>query len=177
MTPDKQPAFWFKPGSEQAKQLENEIMAEIKRLTVFSNRGLWALLLFTAVSIFAWQGFSFIVIPESYAAFLGAPPPANIISIALLVYTFSAMILSLSRMMSGIEHKSSFCHVGYLTGFFLFYHFAKALDDNFWVVFGAGVTIITVEMYRIWSFAKLAIIRKEEQLEYVKRTGRTPLED
>jgi hypothetical protein len=99
------------------------------------------------------------------------------ISLVLLLYTFSAIILSLSRMMGGIEHKSSFCHVGYLAGFFLFYHFAKALDDNYWAVFGAGITILGVESYRIRSFCAEAISKKNEQLSYIIRTGRAPIDD
>ena len=95
----------------------------------------------------------------------------------LLVYTFSAIILSLSRMTAGIEHRSSFCHVGYLTTFFLFYHFAKALDDNYWAVFSAGITILGVESYRIRAFCNEAIARKTEQLEYVKKTGQMPAEE
>lgn len=99
------------------------------------------------------------------------------ISTVLLLYTFSAIILSLSRMMAAMEHKSSFCHVGYLTGFFLFYHFAKALNDNYWAVLGAGFTILSVESYRIWSYCNEFIKKKTEQLEYVRRTGRMPLEE
>ncbi|MDD2856816.1 MAG: menaquinol oxidoreductase, partial [Desulfuromonadaceae bacterium] len=93
----------------------------------------------------------------------------------LLFYTFSAIILSLSRMATGIEHKSSFSHVAYLTAFFLFYHFGRSLQENYWAVFGAGITILVIESYRIWTYCAEGISRKKEDLEYAKRTGRAPI--
>ncbi|MBT1073478.1 menaquinol oxidoreductase [Pelotalea chapellei] len=161
-------------GTEAASiRLETEIAALRKR----SNRGIYALALFLLIAMIAWQGFTQLPSPEKVIAVLGTPPSAQMISIALLLYTFSAIMLSLSRMMGGIEHKSSFSHVGYLTGFFLFYHFAKGLDDNYWAVLGSGMTILGVESYRIWTFCNEAIVRKIEQLDYIRRTGRLPLED
>lgn len=174
-TTDHQPA----PAEGQSKRdsLISDISADISRLSTFSNRGLWAMSLFMLVSMMAWRGFPMLPLPDTVTAALGAAPPPYIISLVLLLYTFSAIILSLSRMMAGIEHKSSFCHVGYLTAFFLFYHFAKALNDNYWAIFGAGVTILSVESYRIWSYCKEALARKQEQLEFVRRNGRMPAEE
>jgi len=34
-----------------------------------------------------------------------------------------------------------------------------------------------VESYRIWSYCKEALTRKREQLEFVKRNGRMPVEE
>jgi hypothetical protein len=161
-------------GQDKGEELLTGIKSDIKRLNTFSNRGLWALSLFMIVCMMAWNNFAFLPLPGVIIAKLGAPPQPQYISILLLLYTFSAIILSLSRMMGGIEHKSSFCHVGYLTGFFLFYYVAKALNDNYWAVFGAGITILGIESYRIWSFCKEAITKKTEQLQYVQRNGRMP---
>jgi hypothetical protein len=176
-TVDNQPATGLVTQQSQVALLERQLRADVKHLTRFSNRGLWAFSLFMLVCLTAWRDFPMLPLPDTVVAALGPPPPAHIISIVFLFYTFSAIILSLSRMTAGIEHKSSFCHVGYLTGFLLFYHFAKALDDNFWAVFGAGVTILAVESYRIWSFCRDALSRKAEQLEFIQRTGRIPPED
>jgi hypothetical protein len=153
------------------------ILKDISHLKHFSNRGLWALSLFLLVSTLAWHDFPFLPMPDTVVAALGPAPPAQMISVMLVIYTFSAIMLSLSRMMGGIEHHSSFCHVGYLSAFFLFYHFAKALDDNYWAVFGAGTTILAVESYRIWSFCSEKIVKKMEDLEYVRKTGRMPIDD
>ena len=157
--------------------LRQELTEEIRRLQRFSTRGLLALALFLGVCVYAWWNFPFLPVPDTATAVLGRPPSSRIISTALLLYTFSALILSLSRMTTGVEHRSSFSHVGYLTGFFLFYYYGKALEDNYWAVFGAGITILGVESYRIWSYCSEAIAKKSEDLEYVTRTGRPPPEE
>lgn len=157
--------------------LRQSLLNEIKRLRRFSNRGLWALSLFLLVSTLAWREFWFLPSAEAIVASLGAPPTPQLISIVLVLYTFSAIILSLSRMMAGIQHRSSFCHVGYLGVFYLFYYFAQALSDNYWAVFGAGFTILCMESYRIWTFCSQQITKKSEDLAYLDRTGRIPLDD
>ncbi len=166
-----------RPESEQVESYIQTAQQEIIRLKRFSNRGLWALALFLLISLLAWHVLPFLVIPEKLAPYFGKPPSVQVVSIALLVYTFSAIILSLARMSANQEHRSSFCHVGYMTVFFLFYHFAGGLDDNYWAVIGAGVTILGVESYRIWAYCNEAIRRKQEDLEFIRRTGRMPIED
>lgn len=157
--------------------LRQDLVAEIKRLRRFSNRGLWALSLFIIVSTLAWRNFWFLPPAEKIVASLGAPPPPLVISLVLILYTFSAIILSLSRMMAGLRHSSSFCHVGYLLVFYLFYYFAEALSDNYWAVFGAGFTILCMESYRIWVFCSEKITKKTADLAFLERTGRVPVED
>jgi len=163
--------------TDNLESLQQDILKEIQHFRSFSNRGLWAVSLFLLVSMTAWHDFSFLVLPDKVVAALGQPPSSQAISILLVIYTFSAIMLSLSRMMAGVEHRSSFCHVGYLTVFYLFYHFAKALDDNYWAVFGAGLTILAVESYRIWTFCSEMISKKKEDLEFVRKTGRRPIEE
>jgi len=163
--------------SDNAGQLQKKLREDMDRLNRFSTRGILALSLFILVSIFAWWGFPFLPAPDRVTAVLGKPPSAHIISIALIVYTFSAIILSLARMSTGVEHRSSFSHVGYLTAFFLFYYFGKALDENYWAVFGSGMTILGVESYRIWTYCAENISRIKEDLEFVTRTGRPPPQD
>lgn len=162
---------------ESADLVRQALLRDIERLNRFSTRGIMALSLFIAISIFAWWGFSFLPEPDRVTAFLGPPPPAQIISIALIVYTFSAIILSLARMSTGVEHRSSFCHVGYLTAFFLFYYFGKSLAENYWAVFGSGMTILGVESYRIWIYCAENITLIKEDLDFIARTGRPPPQD
>ena len=162
---------------DSQESIRRGLVAEIKRLKRFSNRGLWALSLFLVVSTLAWREFWFLPSAERIVATLGAPPSAQVISIVLVLYTFSAIILSLSRMMSGIEHRSSFCHVGYLFVFYLFYYFAQALSSNYWAVFCAGFTVLCLESYRIWAFCSDQAAKSMEKLAYLGRTGHLPLED
>ncbi len=110
---------------DSVDMLRQELIKKINRFNRFSTRGILALALFLVICILAWFGFSFLPAPDVVTALLGKPPSARIISIVLLLYTFSALILSLSRMAAGIEHRSSFGHVGFLTAFFLFYYFGK----------------------------------------------------
>jgi len=165
------------PGAERSASLRAALLAEIGEARRQANRGLYALSLFLMVSTLAWREFWFLPPPERLVASLGPPPRPMVISLVLVVYTFSAIVLSLSRMMSGIKHKSSFCHVGYLAIFFLFYYCAGGLADNYWAVFGAGFTILCVESYRIWNFCSATIHRKHEQLAYLERTGHLPPEE
>ena len=165
------------PVGDAQWQLRQGLLKEIKRLRGFSNRGLWALSCFLLVSTFAWRDFWFLPRPQEALAVLGAPPKPLWISLVLVLYTFSAIILSLSRMMAGERHPSSFCHVGYLAGFYLFYYFAEALQDNYWAVFGAGFTILCLESYRIWTFCNDRIGKKQEQLAFLERNGRMPPDD
>jgi len=164
-------------AQDSANTIKKKLIKELDHLNRFSIRGLLALSLFIAISIFAWWGFPFLPAPERITAILGNPPSAHIVSIALVIYTFSAIILSLARMSTGIEHRSSFSHVGYLTAFFLFYYFGKALEENYWAVFGSGMTILGVESYRIWAYCSENISRIKEDIEFVNRTGRPPPED
>lgn len=159
---------------DSADMLRHKLTMEINRLNRFSTRGILALALFLLVSILAWSGSRFLPASDTVTAFLGKAPSGRIISMVLLLYTFSAIILSLSRMASGIEHLSSFSHVGYLTAFFLFYYFGKSLEENYWAVFGAGITILGVESYRIWTFCAESIGKIREDIEFVTRTGRPP---
>lgn len=157
--------------------LRRELTEEINRLNRFSTRGVLALALFLVISMCAWWNFPFLPAPDTVTALLGRPPSARIIGTVLLLYTFSALILSLSRMAIGVEHRSSFGHVGYLAVFFLFYYFGKSLADNYWAVFGSGITILCVESYRIWSYCTENVAKKREALEYVTRVGKPPPEE
>jgi hypothetical protein len=157
--------------------LRQGLMDEIKGLRRFSNRGLWALSLFLVLSTLAWRNFTFLPRPEKIVAALGAPPSSQVISLVLILYTFSAIILSLCRMMANLRHRSSFCHVGYLSGFYFFYFLSEGLADNYWAVFGAGFTILCMESYRIWTFCQESILKKSEQLAFLERNGRLPLDD
>jgi hypothetical protein len=111
------------------------------------------------------RDFSFLLfLDESIRATLGHPPPANLISAFLILYIFSAIILTLSRMMSGSGQYSGISHVGYLAGFYVFYHFSGTLPEHFWAVFVAGMTILGLEIYHIWIYCSEEIEKERETL-------------
>ncbi|NVN99356.1 MAG: menaquinol oxidoreductase [Geobacteraceae bacterium] len=162
------------PEQSSTDKPRKELEQELKRLGRLSTRGVLALSLFLVICILAWWDFPYLPQPDAVTSVIGAPPCARLISIALIIYAFSAIILSLCRMAQGVEHRSSFCHVGYLTAFFLFYYFSKALQQNFWAVFGAGITILGIESYRIWNHCAERILKVKENIEFLNRNGRLP---
>ena len=123
-----------------------------------------------AVSIAALDDFSFLPsFPANVHTLLGASPPIDLISGALIIYTFSAIILILSRITLGRKEYTGFMHVGYLSAFYGFYYFANALDSNFWAVFAAGATILGLESYHIWTHYQEKAREEQETLERLKR--------
>jgi hypothetical protein len=159
-----------KDGSDNpqpAKPLEND---KIRRLRARSNLPLYEMALFIALSIGAIRDFDFLPsFPPGILAFLGEGPSAGMISTALLIYSFSAIILILSRMMSGSGKYGGFTQLGYLSGFYLFYHFSGAMEENFWAVFAAGMTILGLEGYQVWTWCREEIRIQEEILAELER--------
>lgn len=146
---------------------------KIRRLKARSSHGLYAMAFFIAISIGALHNFSFVPpLPADLRAALGAPPSANMISTALLLYAFSAIILILSRMMSGSGSFSGMAHVLYLSVFYLFYHLGNVLEDNIWAVFAAGITILGLESYHIWTFCNEEIRKEQETAAEASRKRR-----
>ncbi len=126
---------------------------------------LLATALFLLLSMAALNDFSFFPsLPDHIRTILGTPPSVNMISAVLLLYIFSAIILILSRMMSGSGRYSGIGHVGYLAGFYFFYHFSGKLPENFWAVFAAGATIFGLENYHLWIYCSEEIAREREML-------------
>lgn len=135
----------------------------IRRLNALSRRGIWGLLIFLVISLAAVQEFSFLpALSEDVRQWLGPSPPVGLISAALVVYSFSALLLILSRMWSGSDAYRGWSHLGYLSAFYGFYGFAQALDDNFFAVFVAGLTILGLEYYHIRSYCNEALARERE---------------
>ncbi len=127
------------------------------------NRMLLAVAAFIVLSIFALGDFSsFPSLPENVRKLLGVPPSANMINAALIVYSFSAILLILARMMGGYGSYGGITHVGYLAAFYGFYHFSGALNENFWAVFAAGMTILCLETYHVWIYCVEHIKEEEE---------------
>ena len=155
------------------QQKQTEALENIRRLKAIANRCMFSLALFMAISIGAIRDFDFLPsFPSHIRALLGRPPSSNMISAALMLYSFSAIILILSRMMSGASVNSGIAHVGYLSGFFFFYHFAGAMDANFWAVFAAGVTILSLESYHTWTRCAEDIKKEQETLSEIERAIR-----
>lgn len=129
---------------------------------------LLAAALFILLSIGAQSDFAFLPsLPDNIRAALGHAPSENSISAVLILYIFSAIILILSRMMSGSGRFGGIRHVGYLACFYFFYHFSGKLPENFWAVFAAGVTILGLESYHLWIYCSEEIEKERKMLDTI----------
>jgi hypothetical protein len=152
---------------ERARQ---ETLEHIRRHHRTVTIELLAAALFLLMSIGGMSDFSlFPSLPEQVRHALGKPPSVNMISAVLLLYLFSAIILILSRMMSGSGKYGGFGHVGYLAGFYFFYHFSGKLPENFWAVFAAGATVLGLESYHLWIYCSEEIEKDREVLAALDR--------
>lgn len=146
-------------------RLREETLANIRKLQRKFTLELLAAALFLLLSIAALSDFAFFPsLPETIRSALGRPPSTNMVSALLLLYIFSAILLILSRMMSGSGKYGGIGHVGYLAGFYFFYHFAGQLRENFWAVLAAGATIFGLEGYHLWIYCSEEIARVREAL-------------
>jgi hypothetical protein len=164
----RDPAKTSRPAAGQRTGPEN-----IRRLRALANRGLFALALFVALSIGAIRDFDILPsFPVHFRELLGHPPSANMISGVLLLYSFAAIVLILSRMTTGSDKFGPFANVGYLAGFYFFYHFSGALEENFWAVFAAGLTVLSLETYHIRNYCSEAIRKEQDALAGIRRDDR-----
>jgi hypothetical protein len=149
------------PSPDQRSRKIQARISDLKKQIRYSK--LW-MALFFLVSLGAAVNFRFFPpISENMRQLLGVSPSPSLISIALIVYAFSALILILGRMNTGSVRFQGWSHIGYLTAFYLFYYYTDALRDNFWAVFIAGLTILGLENYRVWSACSEAI-RKDKKI-------------
>ncbi len=145
-------------------------LERIRKLHSLSQRGLWGLAIFLGISMVALPQSGLLpIIPRNVREVLGAAPPTNLISIALVVYSFSALVLILSRIGSGNGSYRGWSHLGYLSAFYAFYYYAGALESNFWAIFAAGFTILSLEHYHIWTFCRENIRKEKEHLKQLER--------
>ncbi len=149
------------PGREDLRQ---RIEARIRRLERASANGLWSMALFLLVSFLAFEDFSmFPSLSDETRRMLGAPPPSGMISLALVVYAFSGIIRTLASMSQNIKPYKGLMHVAFFTAFYIFYQLSGALQDNFWAVFFAGISVMGLDNYYLWSHSSEAV-RKERAL-------------
>jgi hypothetical protein len=142
----------------------------IRKLEKRAYSGAYTLSAFIVLSIGATHNFSFLPsFSQAMRKSMGPGPSSGFISIALVVYVFSAVILSLSRMMEGSDKIGGITHLGYLGAFFFFYHFSGDMDAQFWAVFAGGTTIIALESYQLWNFCRDEILNEREVIEKLER--------
>jgi hypothetical protein len=148
--------------AREKQRQRSDVNRRIHTLQAKSVRGLWAFSAFLLCSIGASNDFrSLPSLPGDVRSMLGSAPSSDLISGLLVLYSFSAIILILSRMMSGAEPSRGLAHVLYLAAFYGFYHLAGSLEDYFWAVFASGFTILALENFH--NLIKFKPLIREEQ--------------
>lgn len=155
---------------EENERARREAAERIRQFQKYSFRGLWYLAIFLLMSLGVQQGVGHLpVFPPSLKQLLGAPPSSAMISGLLIVYSFSALILILGRMTTGTATFSGFSHLGYLLVFYAFYYVSNALYDNYLAVLAAGITILSLEAYHVWTWNQDRI---RQEKHYIVRLDR-----
>ena len=126
----------------------------------------WAL---TAAYESTWQPMVWLSYMADYEVYGLNPFGYHLTNLLLHIASVLLLFLILGRMTAGAGAFSGLSHVGYLVGFYTFYHFSHALDDNFYAVLAAGITILSLESYHIWTWCQERI-RHEKQ--YIVRLDR-----
>ncbi len=173
---------WLQTSAEKVEstvsRTPEEARARIRALSARCRLGQWGLVGFLLLSLAVYRITPwFAKMPREWRDLLGASPPVLLISFALAVYAFAALIYILARMMAGGLNYRGWSHLGYTAAFYLFYGYAGALEENFWAVFVAGLTIFALEYYRLWSHCNEALRRERKRLDAFERRKEAIPED
>ena len=125
-----------------------------------SNRyheGLLSLSIFMLISVIVWlnRGFDlFGMSSDGMKEILGTPPPAYLISIVLVLYMVSNMVLTLTAIAKDKAPESRWSQLGYRSAFFLFYGFSGMIAMNFIPVLMVGLFLYGLDQLHVVYYEK-----------------------
>jgi hypothetical protein len=152
--------------SKGGESTVSEVQKRIRDLRARSRMGGWGLAAFVVVSFLSIpNSYLLPALSESVRRFLGAAPPTNLISVALIIYAFSALTLILARIAQGSGTYKGWSHLFYLTAFYIFFGFAGSLRETYWAVFVTGLLIMGLENYLVRTYVGEEIRKAERELE------------
>jgi hypothetical protein len=155
-----------------AGALAAEVRKRIRDLKASARMAGWGLAAFVVISILAIPDSSILpTLSESVRRVLGAAPPSNLISIALIIYAFSALTLILARIAQGSGTYKGWSHLFYITSFYVFFGFAGTLRETYWAVFVSGLLIMGLENYLVRTYVSEEIKKAEREIEKTKLRG------
>lgn len=162
------------PGNPEGPEgKRSRIEESIRAQRSQARKGSYGLILFVIISVLAIPGFRFLPdLPESVLEILGAPPKPEWISIALVVYVFSALTLTLARIMQGSGAYRGWSHLFYITSFYIFFGFTEVARESFWAVFVSGLIIFGLENFAIRTHSREIIEEEKEKLERLEKSGK-----
>lgn len=156
--------------SEPSSSFLEGIQKKIDLLYAQSRQGLWHIAAFILISIIALLCRDINILDrfsESVRVILGAPPAPILIDIVLAVSTVSALIIIAGRLFNEAEPGRKWEQLGHRAAFYVFYFFSNALNTYFLVVFAAGMIVLLLEHYHIWSYYSKAIRQEKELIKKV----------
>ena len=154
---------------KDASTTASEAQERIKALRGRARMGAWGLAAFVIVSVLSIpDSYLLPALSESIRRFLGAAPSSNLISIALIVYAFSALTLILARIATGSGSYKGWSHLFYISAFYIFFGFAGTLRETYWAVFLSGLLIMGLENYLVRTYVSEEIKREEGRLRRAK---------
>jgi hypothetical protein len=135
------------------------IKSEHDRHMEMARRTSWEMVLFLTLSICAYAIRDlnlFEMATEPLRQILGYPPPAYLVSGALVVYCFSAVSLTLVAIAREQAPERNWHQLGYRSAFYLFYAFSGAIAANFYAVLLVGLGLYVLDQYHIWTYSSRA---------------------
>lgn len=138
---------------DQLPQRQPKSSAHSRRSSVApasgDNRSFYApLVTFLLVSILASvsQQVKFLaLVPETYRPFLGDPPSAALVSLALAIYFVSMLVIIAHGVCTGGQPGSLWLQVGCRSTFYLLYFIGDGLAGNLLAVLLAGSVLSALE--------------------------------
>lgn len=156
--------------SEAAMHFIDQIRTKIDTLHAQSRHGLWNIVIFLIISMGALLVRDITVLEyfsENVRQILGAPPAPFLIHIVLAVSTISGLIIIGGRLANDAEPGRRWEQLGHRTAFYFFYFFSNGLSQSFMIIFLAGLSVLLLEHYHIWSHFAKAIRREQELMKKV----------
>lgn len=158
--------------TQQAKVIshsrQQKMQDQADRHHRMARRNLWELVVFLLISIcaYAFRDFNlFASASEPVRQVLGYPPPAYLVSIAMAVYAFSSVTLTLTAMARDAQPGQSWNHLGYRSAFFIFYAFSGAIAANFIAVLFCGLSLYILEQSHVWFYNTKVIAQEKDLVE------------
>ena len=156
-------------GGKDPDSLWSENRERIILLRTRARMGGWGLLAFVLVSVLSIpDSYLLPALSESVRRFLGAAPPSSLISIALIIYVFSALTLILSRMAQGSGVYKGWSHLFYIAAFYIFFGFAGTIRETYWAVFVSGLLIMGLDNYLVRTWVAEEIKKEEMKIRKTK---------
>lgn len=147
----------------------SEAHDRIMELKARARMGGWGLAVFVIISVLSIpDSYLLPALSETVRRFLGAAPPSSLISIALIVYAFSALTLILARIAQGAGTYKGWSHLFYLGSFYIFFGFAGTLRETYWAIFVSGLLIMGLENYLVRTYVSEEIRKAEREIEKAK---------